>query len=127
MTLVLSRPQTEAGELLCALCSEKRIFTPHLDRNSLSSSILEPRSHPLETQVTADVEQFFTSNWNFTDEKAVQKFHAAGFSLVTCCYFPKAKDDRIGFACRLLTLLFLIDGTYTAENCTNSSRPIICD
>lgn len=74
----------------------------------------------------ADVEQFFIKNWHFTDEKAVQKFCAAGFSRVTCCYFPNAKDDRIGFACRLLTLLFLIDGAWTGGECIKPLRLLIC-
>ncbi|KAI0535504.1 Aristolochene synthase in complex with 12,13-Difluorofarnesyl diphosphate [Xylaria digitata] len=31
------------------------------------------------------------------------------FTQCTCMYFPTARDDRIHFACRLLSILFLID------------------
>jgi hypothetical protein len=70
----------------------------------------KPRCHPKEPEVTKEVDDYFVKNWPFPNEKAIQKFHDAGFSRVTCCYYPEALDDRIHFACRLLTLLFLIDG-----------------
>ncbi|KAI0193854.1 Aristolochene synthase in complex with 12,13-Difluorofarnesyl diphosphate [Astrocystis sublimbata] len=65
--------------------------------------------HPLHEQVIKEVDGYFLQNWPFPDEKSRKKFVAAGFSRVTCFYFPEAFDDRIHFACRLLTLLFLID------------------
>ncbi|KAF9634872.1 hypothetical protein BFW01_g5767 [Lasiodiplodia theobromae] len=67
------------------------------------------KCHRLEPQVTAEVDGYFIKNWPFPSGKAIQKFRDAGFSRVTCCYYPEALDDRIHFACRLLTLLFLID------------------
>ena len=66
--------------------------------------------HPQEAAVTSEVDGYFLAKWKFPNEKARQNFVKAGFSKVTCLYFPLAKDDRIHFACRLLTLLFLIDG-----------------
>ncbi|KAI2601917.1 Aristolochene synthase in complex with 12,13-Difluorofarnesyl diphosphate [Hypoxylon sp. NC1633] len=65
--------------------------------------------HPLNEKIIAEVDGFFLQHWPFPDEKARRKFVAAGFSRVTCLYFPKALDDRIHYACRLLTLLFLVD------------------
>ncbi|KAK1854263.1 aristolochene synthase [Colletotrichum chrysophilum] len=59
--------------------------------------------------ISAEVNGFFLEHWPFENDKARKKFIAAGFSRVTCFYYPVALDDRIGFACRLLTLLFLID------------------
>lgn len=78
-------------------------------------AILVPKVHPLEPEVTAEVDGYFIEHWPFPNEKAVQKFRDAGFSYVTCCYYPEALPDRIHFGCRLLTVLFLIDGntTYT--------------
>lgn len=73
-------------------------------------SLFEPKCHPLEKQVTAEVDGYFLQHWPFPNEKVRKKFVTAGFSRVTCLYFPLAKEDRIHFACRLLTLLFLIDG-----------------
>ena len=66
--------------------------------------------HPHEEAVTHEVEEYFLAEWKFPNEKARKTFLNAGFSRVTCLYFPLAKDDRVHFACRLLTLLFLIDG-----------------
>ena len=62
-----------------------------------------PKCHPLEPQVTEEVDGYFIKNWPFPNQKAIQKFRGAGFSRVTCCYYPEALDDRIHFACRLLT------------------------
>ena len=73
-------------------------------------SRFSPRCHPLVDSVTEEVDTYFLDNWYFENEKARKKFVAAGFSRVTCLYFPAALNDRIHFACRLLTVLFLIDG-----------------
>lgn len=74
-------------------------------------SIFTPICHPLVEQVTKEVDGHYLQNWGFPTEKAKKKFVAAGFSRVTCLYFPKALDDRIAYACSLLTILFLVDGT----------------
>ncbi|KAL8898395.1 MAG: hypothetical protein Q9207_006718 [Kuettlingeria erythrocarpa] len=65
--------------------------------------------HPDEEPVTHEVDEYFLQEWKFPNQKARDTFVNAGFSRVTCLYFPLAKEDRIHFACRLLTLLFLID------------------
>ncbi|RHZ50905.1 carbonyl reductase (NADPH-dependent) ari1 [Aspergillus thermomutatus] len=72
-------------------------------------TLLQPLCHPRVDEVTKEVDGYFLEHWKFPNEKARKKFVAAGFSRVTCLYFPKALDDRIHFACRLLTVLFLID------------------
>lgn len=74
------------------------------------SSHWKSEIHPREPEVTAEVDGYFLQHWPFPDEKARKKYVAAGFPRVTCFYFPKALDDRIHYACRLLTVLFLIDG-----------------
>ncbi|KAL8635775.1 MAG: hypothetical protein Q9228_006771 [Teloschistes exilis] len=68
-----------------------------------------PQCHPREKEVTKEVNGYFIDNWGFKNGQEIQKFIDAGFPTVTCWYFPKALDDRIHFACRLLTVLFLID------------------
>lgn len=70
-----------------------------------------PKNHPRAEEVAKEVDGYFLENWNFPNDQARTKFLKAGFSRVTCLYFPLAKDDRIHFACRLLTVLFLVDGT----------------
>lgn len=69
-----------------------------------------PSCHPQVEHVSLEVNKWFLDNWPFPHDRARQKFVDAGFSWVTCLYYPLAKDDRIHFACRLLTILFLIDG-----------------
>lgn len=83
---------------------------------SITKSWLPAPSHwiakcqPTVDAVLREVDEYFLRHWPFPSERAGKKFIAAGFSRVTCLYFPLAQDDRIGFACRLLTVLFLIDG-----------------
>lgn len=79
---------------------------------SMSKSRWDSMIHPMHEQVVQEVDDYFLQHWPFPDQKARKKFVAAGFSTVTCYYFPLALDDRIHFACRLLTLLFLIDGEF---------------
>jgi aristolochene synthase len=76
---------------------------------------------PLEKQITAEVDGYFLTHWPFKTAKDRKKFVAAGFSRVTCLYFPLSLDDRIHLACRLLTILFLIDGMFTSRMLVNAS------
>lgn len=66
--------------------------------------------HPRPEEVAREVDAYFLDHWKFPDARRRESFLKAGFSRVTCLYFPLAKDDRIHIACRLLTVLFLIDG-----------------
>lgn len=68
-----------------------------------------PMCHPRVEEVAREVDEYFLQHWKFSTAKSEKVFLMAGFSRVTCLYFPLAKDDRIHFACRLLTVLFLID------------------
>lgn len=65
--------------------------------------------HPRVEEVIQELDGYFLKRWNFPDARARESFVKAGFSRVTSHYFPLAMDDRIHFACRLLTILFLID------------------
>ncbi|KAI0454854.1 Aristolochene synthase in complex with 12,13 Difluorofarnesyl diphosphate [Xylaria acuta] len=75
----------------------------------MPSYLQEARTQRRTKEVISEVDGYFLKHWPFQGKKAREKFVAAGFSRVTCLYFPKALDDRIHFACRLLTILFLID------------------
>ncbi|KAH7322523.1 Aristolochene synthase from penicillium Roqueforti [Stachybotrys elegans] len=68
-----------------------------------------PLVHPCVEEVTREVDGYFLQHWPFQNEEERRTFVKAGFSKVTCLYFPLAEDDRIHFGCRLLTVLFLID------------------
>ena len=85
-------------------------------------SRFEPHCHPLMQEVSDEVDAYFLRHWPFGNDKARQKYLNAGFSRVTCLYFPEARDDRIHFACRLLTLLFLIDGKPDARSTSVQGR-----
>ena len=78
-------------------------------RRAIPPSKWQPLNHPRAKEVAKEVNTYFLQHWNFPNAKAETRFLNAGFSDVTCLYFPLAKDDRIHFACRLLTVLFLID------------------
>lgn len=71
-----------------------------------------PLCHFRVDEVSKGIDDYFLQHWNFPDQKSRDTFVKAGFSRVTCLYFPVALDDRIHFACRLLTVLFLIDGKH---------------
>ena len=77
---------------------------------SLAPSIFTPICHPRVEDAVRDVDGYYLQHWGFSTEAARKKFVAAGFSRVTCLYFPKALDERIQYACSLLTILFLVDG-----------------
>jgi aristolochene synthase len=77
---------------------------------SVPPSKWTPMIHPIAEETAREVDGYFLDNWNFPNDRSKKVFLKAGFSRVTCLYFPLAKDDRIHFACRLLTVLFLVDG-----------------
>ncbi|KAI0396355.1 Aristolochene synthase in complex with 12,13-Difluorofarnesyl diphosphate [Xylariaceae sp. FL0594] len=72
-------------------------------------SYLKPSWYHNMDAIIREVDQYFLDRWDFPSEKERKKFVVAGFSRVTCMYYPMADDDRIGYACKLLTILFLID------------------
>lgn len=79
-------------------------------------SLFQATNHPDAASAIHDVDAWFLNNWNFADQKSRDKFVAAGFSRVTCFYFPKALPGRIRSACKLLTILFLIDGQFSIHH-----------
>lgn len=92
---------------------DELITTPNSRKNpewKPQPSLWKPLCHPRVDEVSLEVDGYFLHHWKFPNEKAAKIFRDAAFSRVTCLYFPLAKDDRIHFACRLLTVLFLIDG-----------------
>lgn len=84
--------------------------------NDLPSSDWSSKIHHLEPEITREVDSYFLQHWPFKTEKDRKKFVAAGFTRVTCLYFPLANDDRIALASKLLTILFLIDGTFCSAH-----------
>ncbi|KAK5657382.1 hypothetical protein OQA88_2952 [Cercophora sp. LCS_1] len=77
--------------------------------SDIPPSDLKALCHPLVDEIAKEVDDYFLQHWPFPDQRSRKRFVNAGFSRVTCLYFPMALDDRIHFACRLLTVLFLID------------------
>lgn len=95
--------------LFTVLPKPKFLHTSPTIHSFPARSYLEVRCHPLEKHVTDEVNKYFVENWNFPTPQAIDKFRGARFSQSTCLCYPRALDDRIQFACRLLTLLFLVD------------------
>lgn len=83
-----------------------------MDAEPPSTSTFGLEIHPSVDRVSVEVNEYFLQHWPFRSDKERFKFRAADFPRVTCLYFPRALDERIGFACRLLTLLFLVDGKW---------------
>jgi aristolochene synthase len=73
-------------------------------------STWKPLIHPRADEICRENDDYFLQHWLFPSEKSRETFVKAGFGRVTCLYFPLARNDRIIFACKLLTILFLIDG-----------------
>lgn len=90
-----------------------------------SSVLVSARFHPHEDVVTRQVNGYFLEHWPFPTKEARHKFVKAGFPRVTCAYFPISLDERIPFACCLLTLLFLVDGEISFTRKTPSFIPIL--
>ncbi|KAI9035231.1 terpenoid synthase [Aspergillus affinis] len=88
---------------------ENRESMPELTSDKPPTSLFTPKIHPNAQAISARVDAYFLQRWHFRSDAERAKFRAAGFSCLTCLYFPMALNDRIEFACRLLTLLFLID------------------
>lgn len=93
---------------------------PKSSKIAIPPSKWTPMCHPRVSEASNEVDGDFLERWGFPTEKAKKKFLAAGFSRVTCLYFPLALDDRIHFACRLLTILFLVDGKFLVVISTDS-------
>ncbi|KAL4922540.1 isoprenoid synthase domain-containing protein [Aspergillus aurantiobrunneus] len=74
-----------------------------------SDSAWKPLIHPRADETCRENDDYFLQHWPFPSEKSRETFVNAGFGRVTCLYFPLARDDRIIYACKLLTILFLID------------------
>lgn len=70
----------------------------------------KPVSHPRTEEVITEVDAYFLENWPFPNNKSRKKFKGAEFTRNMCYNYPEALDDRISVACRLITLLFLVDG-----------------
>lgn len=97
------------------------VSLPSTSHFALPPSRFVAECHPSEKQITAEVDGYFLTHWPFQTAKDRTKFVAAGFSRVTCLYFPLSLDDRIHLACRLLTILFLIDGVFIPATLSNHS------
>ncbi|KAI0418209.1 Aristolochene synthase in complex with 12,13-Difluorofarnesyl diphosphate [Xylaria grammica] len=72
-------------------------------------STFQLRCHSRLEEIEQEVNEYFMAHWPFPSDKSRERFLGGRFTRCTCMYFPDAKDDRIHFACRLLTLLFLVD------------------
>jgi aristolochene synthase len=130
MPSVAENPTPVTGPSKVAVAAKAAASLP-LPNNGVRQTLTPPPSyfkplcHPNVDAVANEVDDYFLKHWNFTSAKDKKKFVGAGFSRVTCLYFPEALDDRIHFACRLLTVLFLIDGKPSYKR-RRGSNPSTC-
>ena len=76
----------------------------------LPASAWKALPHPLADEISREVNEYFLKNWKFPNAKAESTFLKADFPRTVTLAIPTAKYDRILFACRLITLVFLTDG-----------------
>ncbi|KAF7329312.1 Aristolochene synthase in complex with 12,13 Difluorofarnesyl diphosphate [Mycena kentingensis (nom. inval.)] len=67
------------------------------------------RIHPLVDDQRAAINRFYLAHRPFPDVAAGEKFVRSDLTGSVCYAYPDAKPERIGFACLLLVLLFLVD------------------
>ncbi|KAK6984773.1 Aristolochene synthase in complex with 12,13 Difluorofarnesyl diphosphate [Favolaschia claudopus] len=75
----------------------------------LPPTIFVPKVHPMRKDISLDVNAYFLGHWPFPNEKARRKFIDSDFCYGLCATWPESVDDRMNHACRLFTLLFLVD------------------
>lgn len=75
-------------------------------------SLWSPWFHPRMTELASRVNDYFLKHWEFPDDKSRTAFASAGYCNLICAMYPLARDDRIEMACRLITILYLIDGKF---------------
>lgn len=80
---------------------------------AVERSRFTPVCHPRVDDVVRDVDCYFLQHWPFPDSRIRRKFVDAEFTRNMCYNYPEALDDRIRLVCRLITLLFLVDGERT--------------
>lgn len=80
---------------------------------AVERSRFTPVCHPRVDDVVRDVNCYFLQHWPFPDSRIGRKFVEAEFTRNMCYNYPEALDDRIGLVCKLITLLFLVDGERT--------------
>ncbi|KAI1130840.1 Aristolochene synthase in complex with 12,13 Difluorofarnesyl diphosphate [Nemania abortiva] len=78
-------------------------------KRQIPTSGLTAMCHPLTEKTIKEVNGFFLEHWIFPSQKFRKRFEGDGMTRVTCFYVCKSLDDRLPLACRLITLLFLID------------------
>lgn len=80
---------------------------------AVERSRFTPVCHPRVDDVVRDVDCYFLQHWPFPDSRIRRKFVEAEFTRNMCYNYPEALDDRIALVCKLITLLFLVDGERT--------------
>lgn len=77
---------------------------------AVQATRLTPVCHSRVKEVNDEVNSYFLENWPFPNSKSQKGFLGSDFTSCMCYNYPEALDDRIGVACRLIALLFLVDG-----------------
>lgn len=74
--------------------------------------------HPLYESLKKETDQYFIDNWPFlfpnedNNKKSLDKFLKANYPLCASLYFPQSKDERLRFAARMFSVVFIVDGMF---------------
>ncbi|KAI0516782.1 Aristolochene synthase in complex with 12,13 Difluorofarnesyl diphosphate [Xylaria bambusicola] len=98
----------EAARPVTAPVVRPKNLAPFIKRQ-IPASGLTAMCHPLTEKTIREVNDFFLEHWEFPSPKFRKRFEGDGMTRVTCFYVCKSLDDRLVLACRLITLLFLMD------------------
>ena len=132
------RPLTKAQESIVIPYSVTSFMT-QVRVESLETCFIPPPStwiaqcHRHVQEVREEVDGYFLEHWRFFKEEhtkdssvlayqeemlkaAFKKTDLSGFM---CLSFPSVRDDRIRYACMLVTYFFLIDGITSPLGCTH--------
>lgn len=83
-----------------------------LDKDDAILSVPTATIYPAYASLTAIIDEYFLATWSFPSPSAAEKWRDEQHVLWVCYVYPFAVDDRrMDFACRLIVLLTLNDGT----------------
>lgn len=68
------------------------------------------RCHPLVDSLAREVNDWVLANWTFEHDQDKRRYIGFEISRAACLFIPFAEDNRIIYACKLFTILFLTDG-----------------
>ena len=111
LTLVFPTRLEKPGQMQCS-SPQRLTFPPPIVVYPPLPSSLTPLCHPLVKTLTRQVNDWISSSGHFKSEKEKKRYVGHETARVACLLYPRALDDRLIYACKLITVLFLLDGRH---------------